>query len=201
MRAKILSTVLLTVLIGIGCQSQKKTVEADNTETTIVGSSNVIMTTNFGIIELELYPDKVPVSVENFLTYVKEGYYSNTIFHRVIKGFMIQGGGFTFDGTVEKKETKPPIINEAGISGLKNRRGTISYARTSDLNSATAQFFINHADNSNLDNPNSPYAVFGMVVQGMDVVDKIANLPTKAQSPFRSDFPVEVVLIESIRIK
>jgi cyclophilin family peptidyl-prolyl cis-trans isomerase len=119
-------------------------------------------------MKVELYPDKAPISVKNFLTYVQEGHYDGLIFHRVIRDFMIQGGGLTAD--MKRKQTQPPIEYEAG-EGLSNVRGTLAMARTSDLNSATSQFFINTVDNIRLDA--SKYAVFGKVVEGMEVVHKI----------------------------
>jgi peptidyl-prolyl cis-trans isomerase B (cyclophilin B) len=140
----------------------------------------VILETNYGDIKLELDGDKAPVTVENFVNYVKNGHYDGTLFHRVIPGFMIQGGGLTRDFV--EKETSAPIINEAA-NGLKNRRGAIAMARTNDPNSATSQFFINLVDNDFLDYKNPApqgigYAVFGHVVEGMDVVDKIAGVRT-----------------------
>lgn len=160
----------------------------------------VKLTTSLGEIVLELAPDKAPDTVKNFLQYVDDKFYDGTIFHRVIKGFMIQGGGF--DANMAQKQTRAPIRNEARAD-LKNRRGTIAMARTSDPNSATAQFFINHVDNSSLDFRNaSPqgigYAVFGHVVEGMDVVDKIAAVKTGFKSRMQ-DVPVETVTILSAR--
>ena len=163
----------------------------------------VILETNKGNIVLELYPDKAPRTVANFLQYVQEGYYANTIFHRVINGFMIQGGGFT--PKYERKNTRAPIKNEAD-NGLKNDKGTIAMARTFDPHSASAQFFINVADNDFLNfkgkNPNSwGYAVFGKVVQGMDVVDTIKTIPTVAAGPFRQDVPRDpVIIIRATRV-
>ncbi len=159
--------------------------------------------TNLGDIVLELDREKAPKTVDNFLTYVREGFYDGTVFHRVIDGFMIQGGGFTQD--LQKKPTHAPIENEAD-NGLRNRRGTIAMARTSDPHSATAQFFINVADNSFLDfRDKTPraygYAVFGRVVEGMDVVDKIRRTPTGAGGPFRKDVPRSPVIIEKATIE
>ena len=139
-----------------------------------------IIETNLGIIELELDEKKAPITVKNFVDYAKSGHYDNTIFHRVISGFMIQGGGFTAD--MSQKSTKDPISNEA-MNGLKNDRGTIAMARTMVVDSATSQFFINLVDNSflNFRNPTPNgfgYAVFGKVTKGMDVVDAIAKVPT-----------------------
>ncbi|MEY5012638.1 MAG: hypothetical protein RLZ22_900 [Verrucomicrobiota bacterium] len=142
-------------------------------------SAKVRLKTNHGNIVLELNKDKAPVTVENFLTYVKKKHYDGTVFHRVINGFMIQGGGFeSKDGTLVEKPSGKPIVNE-GKNGLKNTRGTIAMARTNDPNSAKAQFFINVQDNAMLDYPNNGgYAVFGSVVEGMEVVDKIKAVPT-----------------------
>jgi cyclophilin family peptidyl-prolyl cis-trans isomerase len=158
--------------------------------------------TNMGTITLELYPDKAPKTVENFLQYVKDGHFKGTIFHRVINGFMIQGGGFTTDFV--QKKTRPPVQNEAN-NGLKNDVGTIAMARTSDPQSATAQFFINHKNNDFL-NYTAPtpqgwgYTVFGKVIKGVDVVNKIAALETGPTGPFQSDVPRKPVIIEDARI-
>jgi cyclophilin family peptidyl-prolyl cis-trans isomerase len=162
-----------------------------------------IIHTSLGDVQLELYPDKAPASVENFINYASSGFYDGTIFHRVISHFMIQGGGFTPD--MQKKTTGDPIRNEAG-NGLSNKRGTIAMARTNNPHSATAQFFINVQDNMNLDYSGESsssawgYAVFGRVTEGMDVVDEIRFVKTSSQRPF-SDVPVEPVIIESIEIK
>jgi peptidyl-prolyl cis-trans isomerase B (cyclophilin B) len=153
--------------------------------------------TNHGIIKLELDTEKAPKSVENFLNYVKQGHYDNTVFHRVIDGFMIQGGGF--EPGMKQKPTEAPIDNEAN-NGLKNVKGSIAMARTSDPHSATAQFFINVNDNDFL-NHTSPtpqgwgYAVFGKVVEGLDVVDKIKKVKTGSKG-FHQDVPVDDVVIE-----
>jgi cyclophilin family peptidyl-prolyl cis-trans isomerase len=157
------------------------------------------MTTSMGEIELSLDKAKAPKSVENFIQYVKDGFYDGTIFHRVIKGFMIQGGGFTAD--MKKKQTRDPVENEAK-NGLKNTRGTIAMARTSAPHSATAQFFINHKDNGFLDYPGQDgwgYAVFGEVTKGMDVVDTIAQQPTGIASGMR-DVPNTSILIEKVTV-
>jgi len=154
--------------------------------------------TSMGDIDIELYPEKAPITVANFLTYVNEGYFDGTIFHRVIVNFMIQGGGFTED--FQKKETHDPIQNEAD-NGLKNMRGTIAMARTNDPHSATAQFFINHKDNAflNFTAKNASgwgYAVFGQVIAGMDVVDAIATTKTGAKAPFPQDVPQTTIVIQ-----
>jgi len=160
----------------------------------------VVMETSKGTIRIELDAEKAPVTVANFLRYVDEKFYDGTVFHRVIDGFMIQGGGFHPDMT--QKPTHGPIKNEAG-NGLRNLRGTVAMARTSAVDSATSQFFINLADNAFLDHKdNTPsgygYAVFGKVVAGMDVVDAIAKVATHAMGPFK-DVPVEPVVIKSVR--
>ena len=159
----------------------------------------VLMKTSKGDIVIELFADKAPITVKNFLSYVDDKFYDGTIFHRVIKGFMIQGGGLTAEFAT--KSTKPPIKNEA-TNGLKNLRGTIAMARTSEVDSATCQFFINHVDNPFLDHKdNTPegfgYAVFGRVVTGMEVVDAIANTPTMTYRGYR-DVPRETITIISI---
>ena len=162
----------------------------------------VKLQTNMGDIVLELDKAKAPATVENFLSYVNEGFYNGTIFHRVIDGFMIQGGGFTED--LQRKNTKAPIKNEAD-NGLKNDRGTIAMARTNDPHSATAQFFINVVNNDFLNYRSATtrgwgYTVFGKVVEGMDVVDKIRKVPTGPSGPFRKDVPKTMVVIESATI-
>jgi len=167
------------------------------TLTALADAPRVLIKTSAGEITLQLDQEKAPKTVENFLAYVDSGFYDGTIFHRVIKGFMIQGGGL--DASMQKKATREPVENEAK-NGLKNRRGTIAMARTSNPHSATAQFFINHRDNDNLDYPSFDgwgYAVFGKVTAGMDVVDTIASVPTSRKAG-RRDVPAQTVLIESI---
>lgn len=161
----------------------------------------VQLDTNMGAIVLELDADKAPKTVENFLKYVDEGYYTNTIFHRVIDGFMIQGGGYTPE--FQKKNTRAPVMNEAN-NGLKNANGTIAMARTNEPHSATSQFFINVADNVFLDHTSkSPrgwgYCVFGKVIKGMDVVDKIRQIPTVGAGPFPKDVPRQSVVITAAK--
>ena len=162
------------------------------------------LTTNFGAIVLELFADKAPKTAANFEEYVKSGHYDGTIFHRVINGFMIQGGGFTAD--MSQKPTNAPIENEAN-NGLSNLNGTVAMARTADPNSAAAEFFINVVDNKRLDyvaDANGPvswgYAVFGKVVAGMDVVDKIKAVETGPQGPFVSDVPKTPIVIEKASV-
>ncbi len=162
----------------------------------------VVIATNLGDITVELNREKAPKTVENFLSYVKEDFYKDTIFHRVIPGFMIQGGGFTVD--MKRKPTKPPIPNEAG-NGLKNVRGAIAMARTAEVNSATAQFFIDVADKPQLDHRGETpdafgYAVFGKVIAGMNIVDRIENTATGTRGSYQN-VPVVPVVIKSIRLK
>ena len=162
----------------------------------------VRMETTKGVVVIELYPDKAPKTVENFLRYVNEGKYDGTIFHRVIKRFMNQGGGFTPD--FKKVETFAPIKNEAD-NGLKNKRGTIAMARTGDPHSATNQFFVNTVDNAFLDHTSKSsrgwgYCVFATVVDGMDVMDRIAKVPTGANGPFQQDVPMEEILIQKVSV-
>jgi peptidyl-prolyl cis-trans isomerase A (cyclophilin A) len=159
----------------------------------------VEMKTSQGLVTIELYPEKAPKSVENFLQYTKDGFFAGTIFHRVIDNFMIQGGGFTPD--MKQKDTRSAIQNEAK-NGLKNELGTLAMARTGHPHSATAQFFINLKHNSFLDSPGQDgwgYAVFGKVIGGMDVVQKIATTRT-GNSGFHQDVPKTPILIESVKI-
>ena len=161
----------------------------------------VRLTTNSGVIELELFRDKAPATVDNFLHYVKSGHYNGTIFHRVIKGFMIQGGGYVY--TMQEKPTRAPIQNEAD-NGLKNITGTIAMARTPDPHSATSQFFINTVDNVSLDYYAKSaqgwgYAVFGKVTRGMEVVRKIENAATRQLGYFQN-VPAKPIVVEKAEI-
>ena len=169
--------------------------------TAIAAAANpeVELKTSMGTITLELYADKAPKTVENFLQYVKDGHFKGTIFHRVIPGFMIQGGGFTVD--FAQKKSRAPVQNEAN-NGMKNDVGTIAMARTSDPNSATAQFFINVNDNQplNFAPGNAGYAVFGKVVKGLDVVKKIEAVETGNGPPPHQNVPRKPVVIEDARI-
>jgi peptidyl-prolyl cis-trans isomerase B (cyclophilin B) len=172
----------------------------------LAADPQVDMKTSAGTIRIELYPARAPKTVENFLQYVRDGHYNGTVFHRVIDGFMIQGGGF--DTNYRQKPTRGPIQNEAQAAvkaGLKNEPGTIAMARTSDPNSATAQFFINVTNNSFLNwgdprGDGAGYAVFGKLIDGQEVVMKIAKTPTGAGGPFRSDVPKQSVVIESASV-
>lgn len=188
MFSRMLSAVALVCLIaGIASAEGKK-------------NPVVTMETNLGNVKIELFEKEAPISVANFLEYTKSGFYSGTVFHRVIANFMIQGGGFTPD--FKQKPTNAPIRNEAG-NGLKNQRGTVAMARTGMVDSATAQFFINVVNNDFLNQRDKTqqgygYAVFGKVVEGMDVVDKIAAMKTVRRG--FPDVPEKQVLINSIRI-
>ncbi|WP_018982084.1 peptidylprolyl isomerase [Salinimonas chungwhensis] len=161
----------------------------------------VTLKTNFGDIKIELFEDKAPKTVENFINYVKEGFYDNTVFHRVIDGFMVQGGGFTPD--MEQKNTGAAIENEAN-NGIANEKGTLAMARTNDPHSATSQFFINVKDNDFLNFTSESvngwgYCVFAKVVEGMDVVEKIKDVKTGSHG-FHQDVPVEPVIIEKAEL-
>lgn len=202
MRRLVFATALFTAFVPLTSiaketgKSKKMTAPPTQTQT------RVQLHTNLGDIVIRLDAEKAPVSTANFLSYVKEGFYDGTIFHRVIPGFMAQGGGFTQD--YKQKSTHAPIKNEAD-NGLVNKRGTIAMARTPDPNSATAQFFINYVDNSFL-NYKSPtpqgwgYAVFGEVVKGMEVVDEMAKVPTGAGGPFPTDVPQKAIVIEKATV-
>ncbi len=180
---------LTAVVLVCGCDEEIKKAKK-------IERNTVKLETSMGNIVIELNEQAAPVTVKNFLGYVEEGFYDGTIFHRVIPGFMIQGGGFTTE--MEQKETREPIINEAK-NGLKNERGTIAMARQNDPDSATSQFFINHRDNGPLnyvENGNPGYAVFGKVIEGMDVVDAIASVNTTTRRGM-DDVPIEPVVIKS----
>jgi cyclophilin family peptidyl-prolyl cis-trans isomerase len=184
--ARLLTVLLLWTGISIG-DAWAETIQVE-------------MKTSLGTISLALDQEKAPETVANFLQYARDGYYDGTIFHRVMKDFMIQGGGFTAD--MKKKATRAPIKNEAK-NGLKNKRGSIAMARTSDPHSATAQFFINHKDNESLDYPGHDgwgYAVFGKVTSGMEVVDAIASQPTGIKGGMQN-VPRKNIVIEKVTVK
>lgn len=159
----------------------------------------IVMETSMGTMKIELFADKAPLTCENFLTYVRDGFYDGTIFHRVIPNFMLQGGGMT--ETMREKQTNKPIKNEAD-NGLKNLRGTLSMARTQAVDSATSQFFINLRDNAFLDHGarDFGYAVFAQVVEGLEVMDAIATVPTGSFG-FHQDVPKEPVLIVRMTVE
>lgn len=166
------------------------------------GKTLAVMDTSMGVMEIELYPDKAPITVKNFIDYASSGFYDGLIFHRVIPSFMIQGGGF--DDQMRQKEPKAPIKIESD-NGLPNDRGTLAMARTNDPNSATSQFFINVVDNSFLNFREASaqgygYAVFGKIIKGMDVADKIAAVKTGSYDYF-NDVPLDFIIIKSITVK
>lgn len=190
----LMSLVVALIILITGC-SQGANDMGSNKNTNPV----VVMETSKGNIEIELYKKDAPITVDNFLLYVNEGFYDGLIFHRVIGNFMLQGGGF--DAQMNEKETREPIKNEAG-NGLKNLKWTVAMARTSEIDSATAQFFINVADNSFLDNGvrDFGYAVFGKVVGGMETVDAIGKAQTTTIGPY-SDVPAEPITIIKAYVK
>jgi peptidyl-prolyl cis-trans isomerase A (cyclophilin A) len=208
MNTRTLITMFAVILIGTAAlfAQQSKVSKMDQPK----GNPIVVMKTSMGTIKIELFEDKAPISVKNFLSYVDEKYFNGTVFHRVIKGFMIQGGGFEATDPIKQKPTKAQIKNESD-NGLKNERGTLAMARTNDPNSATSQFFINVVNNSFLDKAegNPGYAVFAKVIEGMDVVDKIRAVKTgtfpaislyqgkEIKQQFQ-DVPETKVVIESI---
>ncbi len=194
---------LFAVLVVLGCRSGSPIPSGgsqDPSDPDKTAAVVVLMRTSMGPIKIQLYPDKVPGTVANFLTYVDEAFYDGTIFHRVINDFMIQGGGFTPD--MQERTAHPPIPNEAR-DDLKNLRGTVAMARTPAIHSASSQFFINVKDNAVLDHADETprgfgYCVFGKVVEGMDVVDRIRSVATARIGGY-DDVPSEPVIIESVR--
>jgi peptidyl-prolyl cis-trans isomerase A (cyclophilin A)/peptidyl-prolyl cis-trans isomerase B (cyclophilin B) len=182
-------TFLLSALLGLALSFQ---VQAANIE-------RVRVTTNFGAFVIEMQRDRAPLTVENFLFYVKSGYYTNTLFHRVISGFVIQGGGVGLD--YKAKPTQKSIANEAG-NGLKNLRGTVGLARASGPHSGDCQFYLNVADNADLDPLPTRwgYAVFGKIVEGMEVIDRISVSPTGPMGPFKQDSPLQPVVIQKAEL-
>ncbi len=194
--------ILLSAVAPSGAQEKKADEAKPAEETKTETKANIVkitLETSKGNIEIELDAEKAPISTANFVNYAKKGHYEGTIFHRVIPGFMIQGGGF--DAEMTQKGTDAPIANESK-NGLKNARGTIAMARTNVPDSATSQFFINVKDNANLDYPSFDgygYAVFGKVTAGMDVVDAIVGVPTTSKGPHQN-VPAEPILIKSAKV-
>lgn len=196
----VLAGCVSVLLLGVAARAEETTASTNApAPTEAKGADNmVIMKTSKGDIKIELNAEKAPATVQNFLSYVDDKFYDGTIFHRVINGFMIQGGGF--NAQMSQKSTKAPIKNEAS-NGLKNDRGTIAMARTGDPNSATAQFFINVVNNDGLNRPSPDghgYCVFGKVVEGLDVVDAIKAAPTTVKAGMR-DVPAETITILEVR--
>ena len=188
-----LLTVALVLAASIPASSEEKAEKSNN--------PHVYIKTNVGGFTIELYPDKAPETVANFLNYVEKGYYSGTIFHRVIKGFMIQGGGFVTDMT--QKDTAPPIKNEAA-NGLKNKKYTLAMARTAVVNSATSQFFVNTVNNTGLDHKDKTtagygYCVFAKVIEGTEIIDKIEMVATTTKGSY-ADVPVKPVIIKAMTV-
>ncbi len=194
----LLATLFLLLPLTLAAQTAKPVAAA-----TASSTPQVLLHTSQGDITLELYPDKAPKSVANFLQYVRDGFYDGTLLHRAIPGYLLQGGLYTRD--LQPKRTRPAIPSEAD-NGLSNLRGTVAVARGADPNSGTSQFFFNLVDNRRLDFVGNQsgltwgYTVFGKVIKGMDVVDKIAALPTHALGPFAGDVPNPLVLIESAHV-
>lgn len=199
---------MIALSVGLCClaplcfsQTEEKTMSVGKAEQKVT-QPKLLMKTSLGDIEIELYPEKAPLTVANFLQYAKDGHFDKTIFHRVIPGFVVQGGGFTVD--FKQKPTRTPVTIESD-NGLKNLRGTLSMARTSDPNSATSQFFINLADNASLDFRGKTlsgygYAVFGKVTKGMDIVDKMAKVKTVSNGPHQ-DVPLDPIEIKGVTIE
>jgi cyclophilin family peptidyl-prolyl cis-trans isomerase len=188
MRTSLLAGLLLTWLLpGGACYAADQTTQ-------------VRVTTNLGQFVIEVFNDRAPLTSANFLRYVREGFYSNTLIHRVVANFVIQGGGHDAT-TLQLKPTHDPVFNESG-NGLQNKRGTVGMARGGSPHSGNAQFYVNLVDNPDLDPVPTRwgYTVFGRVVQGMDVIDRIGETPTGAAGPFKSDSPLKPVIIEKIEI-
>jgi peptidyl-prolyl cis-trans isomerase A (cyclophilin A) len=194
----VLAALLLLVPLSLQAQTAKPASPAEAATTAPAPPPQVLLKTSQGDITLELYPDKAPKSVANFLQYVRDGFYDGTVLHRVIPGYLVQGGLYTRE--LQPKRTRPAVASEAD-NGLSNLRGTLAVARGADVNSGTAQFFVNLVDNRRLDYVGNQsgltwgYAVFGKVIKGMDVIDRIAALPTRAQGPFAGDVPTPLVVI------
>ena len=198
MLKSLLATLLLILPLSLVAQTAKPAPTAATAT-----PPQVVLRTSQGDIALELYPDKAPKSVANFLQYVRDGFYDGTLLHRAIPGYLVQGGLYTRD--LQPKRTRPAVASEAD-NGLSNLRGTLAVARGADPNSGTAQFFFNLVDNRRLDYAGNQsgltwgYTVFGKVIKGMEVVDKIAALPTRALGPFAGDVPNPLVLIEGAHV-
>ena len=193
-RLNLIIVLLAMAMLGLHVEISAQSQASQNGENPIVK-----MHTSEGVITLELFTEEAPVTTSNFLEYINSGFYEDTIFHRVIPGFVIQGGGMTEN--MRRKPTRAPIVNESD-NGLRNKRGTLSMARTADPDSATSQFFINLRDNANLDAaPGRPgYAVFAKVIDGMEVVDAIAGVKTGSRG-FHNDVPAQPIFIENVALE
>lgn len=198
MHAKKLLGMTWVALLGAGIMGPWNVAKAQAPATTS-DNPRVTVTTNMGRFVIELDRLRAPLTVENFLQYVREGHYEGTIFHRVVHGFVAQGGGYTPD--LQQKPAERQVVNEAG-NGLSNLRGTVGMARTTDAHSANAQFYINLADNTDLDPRPTRwgYAVFGRVVEGLEIIDEIGYRPTGGSGMFSRDVPLEPIIIESMTI-
>ena len=190
---------LLTLLITLTTNLVNANEEVSFSSELSADKTYALIDTSIGVIELELYAKRTPKTVENFIEYALDGFYTNTLFHRVIPNFMVQGGGF--DQNFAQKATRSPVRNEANAF-IPNIRGTISMARTNDPDSATSQFFINVVDNASLNKTttNPGYAVFGKVIKGLDIADKMSKVKTKREG-YMADIPVEPVIIHKVLIK
>ncbi len=190
---------LLTLLITLTTNLVNANEEVSFSSELSADKTYALIDTSMGVIELELYAKRTPKTVENFIEYALDGFYTNTLFHRVIPNFMVQGGGF--DQNFAQKATRSPVRNEANAF-IPNIRGTISMARTNDPDSATSQFFINVVDNASLNKTttNPGYAVFGKVIKGLDIADKMSKVKTKREG-YMADIPVEPVIIQKVLIK
>lgn len=191
----------LALALAVACACLVLAPHAARAADATPSNPEVRVTTNMGSFVIELYPDRAPLTVADFLRYVNEGFYSNTLFHRVVANFVIQGGGHDGNPPYDLKPTYPPVNNESG-NGLQNKRGAVGLARAAGAHTGNAQFYVNIVDNPELDPLPTRwgYAVFGQVVEGMDVVDRIGVVPTGAFGPFKADAPVKAVVIQSVAL-
>lgn len=191
----------LTLALAAACACLVLTPHAARADDATASNPEVRVTTNMGSFVVELYPDRAPLTVADFLRYVREGFYTNTLFHRVVANFVIQGGGHDANPPYDLKPTYPSVVNESG-NGLQNKRGAVGLARAAGAHTGNAQFYVNLVDNPELDPLPTRwgYAVFGQIVEGMDVVDRIGVVPTGGFGPFKADAPVKAVVIQNIAL-
>ncbi|MGH8202409.1 MAG: peptidylprolyl isomerase [Steroidobacteraceae bacterium] len=191
----------LALALAVACACLVLAPPAARADDATPSNPEVRVTTNMGSFVIELYPDRAPLTVADFLRYVNEGFYNNTLFHRVVANFVIQGGGHDANPPYDLKPTYPPVNNESG-NGLQNKRGAVGLARAAGAHTGNAQFYVNLVDNPELDPLPTRwgYAVFGQIVEGMDVVDRIGVVPTGAFGPFKADAPVKAVVIQSVAL-